>query len=118
MATFRTGHWTRKSESRNQPIRKRLAKDPHLTQRELSEANARDCAILHLIARHGLRCYLCRTTNTQVKYELEHIIPRSLGGADDAQNLEIACKSCNAQKSDRIVSIRILDRIPCYWMAR
>jgi hypothetical protein len=35
-------------------------------------------------------------------FHIEHVIPRSHGGSDDAQNLAWSCPSCNLHKSDRI----------------
>lgn len=32
---------------------------------------------------------------------LDHVIPRSRGGATDWENVVIACRSCNAKKGDR-----------------
>jgi hypothetical protein len=34
-------------------------------------------------------------------FHVEHTIPRSAGGSDDAGNLALACPSCNLHKSDR-----------------
>ncbi len=35
-------------------------------------------------------------------FHVEHIIPRSLGGRSEMDNLAWACPSCNLHKSDRI----------------
>ena len=35
-------------------------------------------------------------------FHLEHIVPRSLGGATELKNLAWACPSCNLHKSNRI----------------
>ena len=34
-------------------------------------------------------------------FHVEHTVPRSAGGSDDAANLALACPSCNLYKSDR-----------------
>ena len=34
-------------------------------------------------------------------FHVEHTVPRSAGGSDDAGNLALACPSCNLHKSDR-----------------
>ncbi len=34
-------------------------------------------------------------------FHVEHVLPRSAGGSDDADNLALACPSCNLHKSDR-----------------
>jgi len=38
-------------------------------------------------------------------FEVEHIVPRSLGGADAEFNLALACRSCNLHKGTRISGI-------------
>lgn len=45
---------------------------------------------------HGNRCRYCGGEATEV----DHIIPKSKGGTDDAKNLVAACRSCNASKGD------------------
>jgi len=40
-----------------------------------------------------------------VTFEIEHILPRSLGGLSEFQNLCLACPSCNRHKSNRVVGI-------------
>ena len=37
---------------------------------------------------------------------IEHIVPRVHGGGDDARNLAIACKRCNATKGYRLDCLR------------
>jgi hypothetical protein len=49
--------------------------------------------------RDGGRCVQC-AANTYLEYD--HIIPRSKGGADSEGNLQLLCRRCNLQKSDRI----------------
>lgn len=35
-------------------------------------------------------------------FHIEHILPRSRSGSDDAENLALACPRCNLHKSNRI----------------
>jgi hypothetical protein len=35
-------------------------------------------------------------------FHIEHIVPQSSGGPDTADNLALACPSCNLGKSDRV----------------
>jgi hypothetical protein len=53
--------------------------------------------------RAGGFCEYCRLHQTAsgVKYHLEHIFPKSLGGATQFSNLALACAGCNLAKSDR-----------------
>ena len=49
--------------------------------------------------RGGTRAaYLC-------EYHIEHIIPRQHGGADDADNLALACPECNLYKGPNLTGI-------------
>jgi hypothetical protein len=48
--------------------------------------------------RDGHRCRYCGAT---ANLTVDHVIPRCLGGDDDAANLVVACRSCNSRKSGR-----------------
>src|SRR6266540_6684307 len=52
-------------------------------------------------ARH--RCGYCLSPQHLVmaRLEIEHIIPRAKGGADEESNLWLSCPICNGHKSDK-----------------
>jgi hypothetical protein len=52
-------------------------------------------------------CGYCKTQEylTVVTFEVEHIVPRSLGGATEFDNLCLACPSCNRFKSNRVQGV-------------
>ena|SRR5437660_9374320 len=54
--------------------------------------------------RASRRCEYCRMHQSLqgATFHVEHVVPRSLGGASDLDNLAWACPSCNLRKSDRI----------------
>ena len=56
-------------------------------------------------ARH--RCGYCLSPQRLVmaRLEVEHVIPRARGGADDESNLWLSCPLCNRHKSDRTLAI-------------
>jgi 5-methylcytosine-specific restriction endonuclease McrA len=59
-----------------------------------------------LVADRGQHC--CEYCRTQARYSadsftVDHIIPRSLGGATTADNLALCCHGCNQHKSRRTV---------------
>jgi hypothetical protein len=56
-------------------------------------------------ARH--RCGYCLTSEAIVgtPMEIDHIIPESLGGQTEEDNLWLACSLCNDHKSDRIAAL-------------
>lgn len=57
--------------------------------------------------RAGLRCEYCRMHQSLqgASFHLEHIVPVSLGGTDELDNLAWACPGCNLKKSNRMVAI-------------
>lgn len=118
MATFARGHWARKTKQHNAEMLRAVAKTDALpSARHLSDAIIRDRIVMQLLSRDGDRCYLCNMSSPPSQYQIDHIIARSRGGEDRLHNYALTCRSCNARKSDRIVSIRLIDRIPCYWLA-
>ena len=48
------------------------------------------------------RCEYCRAPEQvfNFSFEVEHILPRSLGGDSSPENTALACESCNLHKSD------------------
>ena len=58
-------------------------------------------------ARAGQRCEYCRMHQSLqgASFHLEHIVPISLGGTDDPDNLAWACPGCNLKKSNRLTVI-------------
>jgi hypothetical protein len=49
--------------------------------------------------RDGGCCVQCRAMDY---LEFDHVIPRSKGGADTPGNLQLLCRRCNSEKSDKL----------------
>ena len=49
--------------------------------------------------RDGFQCGYCGKSPPEVTLEVDHINPKSLGGADDINNLLTACFDCNRGKA-------------------
>jgi hypothetical protein len=49
--------------------------------------------------RDGYACVVCGTTNG---LSLDHVVPWSLGGSDEAENLQTLCVPCNSRKGNRV----------------
>jgi ATP adenylyltransferase len=49
----------------------------------------------------GFHCNLCGVSADVRALEVDHIIPRNIGGSDDPSNLQALCYRCNAMKQDR-----------------
>src|SRR5260221_82716 len=58
-------------------------------------------------SRAGRRWEYCRAPQpaTGIRYHLEHVFPKSLGGTDDVDNLALACPTCNYHKSNHLLGI-------------
>ena len=54
-----------------------------------------------VLKRARFRCELCGTSADVRALEVDHIVPRSKGGADGPDNLQALCYSCNSTKRDR-----------------
>jgi len=50
--------------------------------------------------RAKFRCELCGIMDTEKALEVDHIVPKNLGGEDDIANYQALCYTCNAQKRD------------------
>jgi len=53
-----------------------------------------------LLDKFGPICQICLNTFPVQKLTLDHIIPRSKGGSNDINNLQLACARCNQTKGD------------------
>src|SRR5438309_12074857 len=63
-------------------------------------------------ARARFQCEYCLAPQIEfnARFELEHIVPKSLGGLMILGNLALACRSCNAAKHDRVIAVDPLTR--------
>ena len=62
------------------------------------------CTKKNIFIRDEFSCQYCSAECEKVHLTLDHIIPRSKGGANSWTNLVTACKKCNQRKSDRTIS--------------
>jgi hypothetical protein len=53
-----------------------------------------------VLKRDGFRCRYCGASPVGALLQLDHVVPQSKGGTDDAANLVTACRDCNSGKSD------------------
>ncbi len=63
-----------------------------------------------VFARDGSRCQYCG----RAAENLDHVVPRSRGGAHEWENVVASCRPCNARKEDRLLSecAMVLRRAP------
>ncbi|HEY9826668.1 MAG TPA: HNH endonuclease signature motif containing protein [Stenomitos sp.] len=57
--------------------------------------------------RSGYLCEYCHASEQwqYVRFTVDHVMPLSLGGADDLENLALACFHCNRRKTNRLSAI-------------
>jgi hypothetical protein len=55
-------------------------------------------------ARGRHRCEYCRAPEVifNFPFEVEHVVPVSLGGGDAEENLALACRACNLHKANHL----------------
>ena len=63
----------------------------------------------YVFHRDGRVCGYCGSTQAG-RYELDHIVPKSLGGTDRVSNLVVCCRECNAEKANKTVAEFLADR--------
>ena len=58
-------------------------------------------------ARARYRCEYCHAPEViaSFPFEVEHVVPVSRGGANDLDNLALACRACNLFKSNHIEAV-------------
>jgi 5-methylcytosine-specific restriction endonuclease McrA len=54
-------------------------------------------------ARDGGRCVYCQSAGGGAHLHLDHLTPRSAGGADEPTNLVVACRRCNTARQNMSV---------------
>ena len=90
-------------------ILKSLPKEA-LSQEELKEINRRrkisDATRYSVLERAGFKCQCCGIKplkNNDVILHIDHIIPYSLGGSDNIDNLQVLCNKCNISKRNKFI---------------
>lgn len=67
-----------------------------------------DAALIELVrTRAGGLCEYCHLPQqfSELRFHVEHIIPRQHGGRDDAENLALACPDCNLVKGPNLTAV-------------
>lgn len=60
----------------------------------------------NLLLRDNFTCQICGSSwrnGDNVKLEIDHKYPRSKGGVNSENNLQVLCFSCNRQKRDKVI---------------
>ena len=68
--------------------------------RKKSSGHIRGTDRYNVLKRAKYRCELCGISAEEKALEVDHILPRNLGGADEINNYQALCYSCNSMKRD------------------
>ena len=55
--------------------------------------------------RENLTCEYCgisRNDSTDIRFQIDHIVPKRFGGTEDQENLAISCVTCNLEKREKL----------------
>lgn len=55
-------------------------------------------------ARAQRRCEYCHADERWqfIRFTMDHVLPQSAGGSNDANNLALACRNCNERRGNRL----------------
>lgn len=69
---------------------------------KLNKITNRSCQVKLEFSRKLKGNYICNHCGiNEGDFEIDHIIPLSLGGKDESRNLQVLCKICNREKSNQ-----------------
>lgn len=64
-----------------------------------------------VLRRDNHACRYCGATAPDVMLQVDHVIPTTLGGSDDPDNLVAACRDCNSGKSSSAPDASLVDDV-------
>lgn len=74
---------------------------PHPERKPIKRKPIKPSLRFEILKRDNYRCQMCGVTAKDgAALEIDHIMPVSKGGTNDAGNLQVLCRDCNAGKSD------------------
>lgn len=80
-------------------VTEQVESQPQLIKRKSIKPSLR----FEILKRDDYRCQMCGVTAKDgATLEIDHITPVSKGGTNDANNLQVLCRECNAGKSDSL----------------
>ena len=56
---------------------------------------------INIMARDGFQCQYCHVKPTRAELNLDHVVPRALGGKSTWENVVTSCVDCNRRKGGR-----------------
>lgn len=83
-------------------IQEFIDKDPWIRNiRKLDNSAIQGSMRYDVLARYRGLCAACGASGTTTPLDVDHIIPRSMGGPTILENLQVLCQRCNREKRNR-----------------
>ena len=87
-----------------------IMQDAEVTGREYQQGELGGWQLRsYVFHRDGAKCRYCGDAKAE-RYELDHIVPRSRGGANRVSNLVVSCQDCNIAKGNMSVEEFLQDK--------
>lgn len=65
-----------------------------------------------VIYRDGPQCFWCEAPLPDgSERTLDHLVPRSLGGSNDAKNLVLSCRPCNEDRGAKVAPMKVCEQV-------
>jgi len=64
-----------------------------------------------ILRRDNHTCYYCGRKPPEVELTVDHVVPKALGGTDEAKNLVAACTDCNGGKTSIAPDSPLVDKV-------
>lgn len=95
-----------KDRYRNDPEFKKRNRDYYARRRAIKRANGGSYTLKEWNSLCDLARNRCLSCGKKRKLEVDHILPVSLGGTSNIENIQPLCKSCNASKGTDTIDYR------------
>lgn len=64
-----------------------------------------------ILRRDNHTCHYCGRRPPEIELTIDHVVPRALGGTDEAKNLVASCKECNGGKTSIAPDSPLVDAV-------
>jgi 5-methylcytosine-specific restriction endonuclease McrA len=96
--------WRRTSDPVLQLQKKRFRNQRYKARKTEAEGSHTFMEWLELKHKYMNMCLCCKEMEPNIKLTEDHIIPLSMGGSDNIENIQPLCMVCNTRKNARAIS--------------
>ena len=96
--------WTISHDPFTQLQKHRFRNQRYKANKKGAEGNHTLTEWLELKHKYNNMCLCCKQFEPNIKLTEDHIVPLSLGGSDNIDNIQPLCGSCNSRKFTQVIS--------------